>query len=155
MAVADHLEFRLGVKSLGGALRMSTVNISSSFFDNSELEELIKQVFEDKSIPKGLAEIRREPPHHRSIDTPLLVAIVGVAGPTLAAIITGIFSIIQKKTSKEIVCRIDGNKTSFTSNTMDETILADVLQQLDIDRIEVEMNIIRVVRKPPQQHNSN
>jgi hypothetical protein len=87
-------------------------------------------------------EIRQPKKKFRAIDPTLVVAIVGAAGPALAALITGLFQIGQKLAAKKYVLEThDGNKLEVPANTPPEQIdhlLEKLGQMSSVKKISVE-----------------
>ncbi|MEM6735379.1 MAG: hypothetical protein AAF620_04845 [Bacteroidota bacterium] len=75
----------------------------------------------------------------RAIDTALLVAIVGVLGTSLGAIITGVFNVLKTTESQKIIIvGKSGRKIEVPASTskadLDEII--ELSKSIDVDRIE-------------------
>jgi len=105
----------------------------------------LKEALESQPGFTGLGaqlEIKQRKKKFRSIDPTLVVAIVGAAGPALAALITGLFQFGQKIAAKKYVLEThDGNKLEVPANTSAEEIgqlLKSLGQMSDVKKISVE-----------------
>jgi hypothetical protein len=112
---------------------------------SKSLEELKEALQSQPGFIGSEAQLEIKPPpkkKFRSIDPTLVVAIVGAAGPALAALITGLFQFGQKIAAKKYVLEThDGNKLEVPANTSAEEIgklLKNLGQMSDVKKISVE-----------------
>jgi hypothetical protein len=87
-------------------------------------------------------EIREPTKKWRAIDPTILVAIIGVAGTGLGALVTGLFQIGQQMAAKKFVLEVGGGqKLEVPANTPPEQIdhlLDKLAEMVDVKKISVE-----------------
>lgn len=93
----------------------------------------------EAEIPKN-PTIRLEVKRSRSVETAVLVALVGVVGTGLGALITGLLKVAEQKRANRVVLQgRSGRRLEIPVGVPPETITeyVRVAKELDIDRIEL------------------
>jgi len=127
---------------------MAKIEVVSPYLDSLEIEEAIRRVLEQNQISHDAVAIRQEPSPYRSLDTPMTVAIIGVIGPVLASIITGLFSTLKTKAEAKVICEKDAATDVFlTEADLQSGTLRDLLEGQDVEKIYIERHAIRIVFK--------
>lgn len=93
----------------------------------------------EAEIPEN-STIRFEVKRSRSVETAVLVALVGVVGTGLGALITGLLKVAEKKSANRVILQgRSGRRLEIPAGVPPETITeyVRVAKELDIDRIEL------------------
>lgn len=126
----------LMLQKLGMGTTME-ITIESSMLTEMEVKGLLEA--QPEFCNSGIKlELRTQGVRYRGGPDPtVLVAIVGLTGSAISALISGLLQIVQQRTSKKIVIESGDRRLEIPVNTHLEKIdqYVEIMKQMDADRI--------------------